>query len=122
MGVALEIEALERRGWQALSGSDGAAFYADLMADDGLMVFPRLVLDKKHTIRAIAAERPWSTFNLEDLRFTQAGPDGAVVTYRATAQREGDAPYRALMSSVYARRDGAWRLVLHQQSPDPVGG
>jgi hypothetical protein len=52
-----ELEALEVRGWEALSGPDGAAFYQE--------------------------------------------------------------PYRALMSSVYARRDGRWRLVLHQQTPIP---
>ena len=44
-------------------------------------------------------------------------------------QRDADLPlalapaarslYAAVMSSVYARRDGAWRLVLHQQTPDP---
>jgi len=35
MSVATELEALELRGWEALSGSDGAAFYAKLMAADG---------------------------------------------------------------------------------------
>nr|MBA2632030.1 DUF4440 domain-containing protein [Chloroflexota bacterium] len=40
-----ELEALEREGWAALTGPDGAAFYAEVMADDGLMVFPGMVLD-----------------------------------------------------------------------------
>ena len=31
-----ELEALEREGWEALSGPNGAAFYDELMADDGL--------------------------------------------------------------------------------------
>lgn len=115
-----EIEELEQQGWAALSGPNGAAFYEDLMADDGLMVFPGLTLDKPAAIRAIAGERPWATFRLEEVRLVEAG-DMAVVTYRATAERPGEgSAYRALMSSVYARRDGRWRLILHQQSPDPA--
>jgi hypothetical protein len=41
------------------------------------------------------------------------------VTYRASATRAGEPPYRALMSSVYVRVDGRWRLALHQQTPLP---
>jgi uncharacterized protein (TIGR02246 family) len=115
--VTFEIETLERRGWEALSGPDGAAFYDDLMADDGLMVFPGLVLDKAATIRAIAAAPPWSSFELTDVREIASNPDSAIITYRATAQRPGEDPYEANMTSVYARHDGRWRLVLHQQTP-----
>jgi hypothetical protein len=32
MAAADEVEELERRGWEALSGPDGVAFYADVMA------------------------------------------------------------------------------------------
>ena len=117
MGVALEIETLERRGWQALSGPDGAAFYADVMAEDGVMVFPGSVLDRDASLRAIADAPPWSTFDLTDMHVIDFGRDSALVTYRATSRRGGEAEYRALMSSVYSRRDGAWKLVLHQQSP-----
>ena len=116
--MAHEIEQLERRGWDALSGGEAAAFYGDLMADDGLMVFPGLTLDKAGTVRAIAEERPWQSYRLDEVRVAEAGVT-AVVTYRATSQREGEAEYCARMSSVSARVDGRWRLVLHQQSPDP---
>ncbi|HSK92647.1 MAG TPA: nuclear transport factor 2 family protein [Candidatus Angelobacter sp.] len=115
-----EAEQLERRGWEALSGPDGAAFYDNLMAADGLMVFAGLTLGKAETIRAIAGERPWSAVRLDDVRVVEAG-DCAVVAYHATAQRGDEGEYRARMSSVYARIDGRWRLLLHQQSPDPVG-
>jgi uncharacterized protein (TIGR02246 family) len=118
---AAELEALERQGWEALSGPSGAAFYEELMADDGLMVFPGLVLDKRDTLRAIAGERPWARFELSDVRVTRATPDAALVTYRAVSQRGEEAEYRALMTTVYARRDGRWRLVLHQQTPLPGG-
>ena len=114
-----ELETLERQGWEALSGPHGAAFYDDLMADDGVMVFPGVVLDKAATVDAIAGASAWQSFDLTDIRVIEAAPDSGFVTYRATAQRAGEEPYRALMSSVYARRDGRWRLVLHQQTPSP---
>jgi uncharacterized protein (TIGR02246 family) len=118
--VTHELEELERRGWVALSGADGAAFYADLMAGDGVMVFPGMVLDKAEALRAIEGAPPWATFELRDVRVVEATSDAAVVTYRATAQRAGEKAYEALMSSVYARRDGRWQLLLHQQTPDPA--
>ena len=115
--MTAEPEALERAGWDALSGTEGAAFYEDVMADDGLMMFPGMVMDKPESLRAIAGAAPWSTFNLHDMRVIEATPDAAVVTYGASAQRSGEGAYQALMTSVYARRDGRWRLVLHQQTP-----
>ena len=116
--VADEIEQLERRGWDALSGPNGAAFYDELMADDGLMLFPGMVLDKRTTLAAIRGAAPWARFELSDVRVIEPTPDCAIVAYSATAQRPGESEYRAVMSSSYARRDGRWRLVLHQQSPE----
>jgi uncharacterized protein (TIGR02246 family) len=118
--LTAELEALERAGWDSLSGPDGAAFYADLMADDGLMVFPGTVMDKAESLRAIAGAPPWLTFELRDLRVIEATPDTAVVTYRATARRPDQNAYEALMTTVYARREGQWQMVLHQQTPAPA--
>ena len=114
-----ELETLERRGWEALSGPDGAEFYDDLMADDCLMVFPGLVLDKAGAIAAIRDAPPWSSFELSDLRLVAVSDGAALVAYRAVAQRAGREPYEALMTTVYARREDRWRLVLHQQTPSP---
>jgi uncharacterized protein (TIGR02246 family) len=84
-------------------------------------VFPGMVLDREQTLRAIAAAPPWSTYELADVRVVEATPDSAIVIYRAGAQRAGEERYEANMTSVYARRDGRWRLVLHQQTPMPSG-
>ena len=113
-----EVEELERRGWQALSGPDGAAFYADVMADDGLMVFPGMVLDRHQSLRAIADAPPWSHFELSDVRVVDVSADVVLIVYGADARR-GEFRYRAEMSSLYARRKGRWLLVMHQQSPSP---
>jgi uncharacterized protein (TIGR02246 family) len=102
-------------------GRTGAAFYDDVMADDGLMVFPGIVLDKAASLRAIARAASWASWELRDVRVIEALPDAGIVTYDATATRAGEHPYRAPMASVYARRDGRWRLVLHQETPIPGG-
>jgi hypothetical protein len=116
VNVASEIERLERDGWSALSGPNGAEFYARVMADDGLMVFPGTVMDKAAALEAIRGAQPWSSFVLSDVRVS--GDDSTeLIVYGASARR-GDAPtYVAEMSSVYVRRSGEWRLLLHQQSP-----
>jgi hypothetical protein len=112
-----ELEELERRGWEALSGAGGAAFYDDLMTDDGVMVFPGVVFDKAATITGIADAAPWASWEMADIRTFDLAADAGAITYRATAQRTGEPVYVALMTSVYGRRDGRWRLVLHQQTP-----
>jgi uncharacterized protein (TIGR02246 family) len=114
--IAREIEDLERRGWHALSGRHGAAFYEEAMAGDGLMVFPGMVMDKPKAIATIREVQPWATFELGDVRVA-VDENAALITYQAKAQRAGQAEYEAMMSSVYVRRDGRWLLLLHQQSP-----
>ena len=111
-----EIETLERSGWEALSSLDGAGFYEEVMADDGFMVFPNLVLDKQAALTAIRQAEPWSAFELNDVRVT-ASQEVALIIYVAVGQRTGHPPYEAVMSSVYARRGDGWKLLLHQQSP-----
>ena len=110
-----ELEDLERAGWDALCGPDGATYYEEHMADDGLMVFPGMVMDKKTSISTIESVEPWAAYELVDVREVMAG-DVGVITYSASARRRAQ-PYAATMTSVYLRRDGQWRLLLHQQSP-----
>jgi hypothetical protein len=113
-----ELLELERRGWEALSGPDGAAFYDDLLCDDALMVFPMGIFDRATSLSAIRAAEPWQAFQLADVRIGHPAPDVGLVAYRATATRGGGSDYEAWMTSVYVRdSEGNWRLALHQQSP-----
>jgi hypothetical protein len=57
-----ELIDLERRGWQALSTPDGAAYYRGHLADDALMAFPFGVMDKDQALAGIEDAEPWSTF------------------------------------------------------------
>ena len=110
------LEEARRDGWQALCGPHGAEFYARLMLDEGLMVFPGMRLTKAEALEAMRQATPWSSFELSDLRVVIVGADAGLVVYTASAVRDGRG-YRAWMSSVYVQREGAWRLLLHQQSP-----
>lgn len=113
MFLALE----EEDGWKALSTTGGAAYYREHVTDDGIMVFPDMVLSNDACIAAIERATPRAWFRIEEPRVMRLTEDSAVVTYRASAQRDAQPQDTALMSSVYVRRDGAWKLAFRQQTP-----
>jgi hypothetical protein len=117
---ALDLEqllGLENEGWHALCTGDGAAFYADMMTDDAVMVLVNgMVLDRGAVTASLAEAPPWSSFEISDVRRIAAGQDAAALVYTARAVREGEDPFVALMSSVYRVVDGKPRLVLYQQT------
>jgi hypothetical protein len=109
---------LEEEGWRALSSDAGADYYRTHLTDDALMVFPFGVLTREQSIEAIEAAPPWASYRIDEPRVVLLTEDSALVTYRATARREGDPTgYRAWITSVFVNRDGTWKLALHQQSP-----
>lgn len=116
--IAMELIALERRGWEALATEGAAtAFFDEVLADEVLFVLPGdLVLDDRDAVLQSMSGPPWSSFELSDERVVMLAPNAALVTYRASAERDG-ATYRALLASAYRREDGRWRLVAHQQTP-----
>lgn len=108
---------LERHGWDALCTTAGADFYADNMTDDGLMVMPGgMRLDKAATLKAMRGVAAWSSYRLGDSSVVELGAGAAALTYSVTANRAGT-QYRALMTTVYVRRDGRWKVAFHQQTP-----
>lgn len=108
---------LEREGWQALSNGSGADFYGAAMADEAMMALPVGLLDRKACIDAMAAAPPWTTHELSDFQVVPLSETSAMVVYSAEAQREGQPPHRALMSTTYVQRDGRWLITFHQQTP-----
>jgi hypothetical protein len=118
MALLDDLVRLETDGWQAISERRGGEFYGEVLAGEGVMVLPgAMVLDKRTAIPALDGPVTWEWFRIEDEHTVAIGDDAAALVYRATAQRPGEPEYRAMMTSVYARRDGSWRMVLHQQTP-----
>ena len=110
---------LERRGWDSLCNGTGSAFYGDLMTDDGLMVLADgSVMDRDAVVASLEHAPPWQSYDIDDPRVVDAGDGTAAVVYVGTGYRDGDQPaFVGVMSSVYVRRDGTWRLALYQQTP-----
>ena len=108
-----ELRDLEKGFWGAAGDGD---YYMENMASDGLCVLPVGVMDKDTTVTAISQADPWDEFEFSDVRVLDLGDDEAAICYRAEANR-GEDEYRALISSVYTRHHGQWKLTLHQQTP-----
>jgi hypothetical protein len=112
MDLLEHLVGLERRFWTA-----GANFYRTLLAEDCVMLFGGMgIMERKQAIDGIAESGRWEDVTMEEARVTVLGDDVAVLCYRGSARREGE-DYTALVSSVYARRHGEWKLALHHQSP-----
>ena len=102
-------------------GTGSGDAYRRHLADDAIVVVPGAVLDREQCADAMDASPGWDEYEISDVRTARPASDAAILSYRWRSRR-GDVAYEALMSSAYARRDGEWRLVLHQQTPEPAGG
>ena len=120
--VLAELLDLEHQGWRSLCDGTGSRFYGGIMTDDAVMVLAHgFVLDRQAVVDSLDEAPPWRTYEITDERLIALDEDHAVLVYTGRASREdGEPPFVALMSSVYTRRDGAWRLALYQQTPVPV--
>lgn len=115
MSVTDRLQELEEGFWKAAGDSE---YYREHMASEGLCVLPVGVLDRDETAAVIEESEPWAGFKLRDVRTLDLGDDEAALCYRAEAFRDDGSPgYKALISSVYIRLGGEWKLFLHQQTP-----
>lgn len=114
---------LERLGWASLCEGTGSDFYGSLMTRDGVMVLANgAVLDRGAVIESLRDAPPWDRYAISDARLVKVGSEGVALVYTARAQRDSeDETFVAMMSSVYRRSAGGWRLALYQQTPIPAG-
>jgi hypothetical protein len=120
MTVDEELLAQEDEGWRALSSDGGgaAAFYGRVLDDRIAMLLPGgLKIDDRNKAIEMMSGQPWDWYRIEDGRVMSLTDDVAVVLYTAAAQRGDDPVYSAQMASTWVRRDGAWRLAIHLQTP-----
>ena len=117
-----ELLALEHEGWASLCNSTGGEFYGRIMTSDGIMVLAHgQVLDRRAVIESLDGAPPWRAYEISDERIIALAEGQAALVYTGRAYRDGDEPaFVALMSSVYSRRQGVWRLRLYQQTPVPT--
>lgn len=105
------LMAIERE----LAAGAGAT-YRRILAADAVVVVPGAVLTAEECVAAMDASPGWDEVDMTDVRHVTVAPGCASVVYTFTGRR-GETTYRATLASTYALRDGARRLVLHQQTP-----
>ena len=109
---------MERRGWAALTTDATDAFYDKVMTPTATMVVPGAVLDREQVLRSWKDTAPWADYELCDERVISVHQDVALLVYHASARRDGqEAPYKAIMTSLYVRAGDTWQLAFHQQTP-----
>jgi hypothetical protein len=108
---------IERKLW-----TNDAAFYKDNLTEDCLLVFPETgVINRDLAVDAIRKEneegRKWAEADFNEMRRLRLTDEVALLSYRVTARWEHEkSAITALASSLYVKRDGAWKLIFHQQS------
>ena len=106
MSLEKQLLDVEKRRWK-----NDAELYHDNLTDEALLVFPETgVITRDVAVEAILG------------RSIQLTQDVALLTYRVNARWEDEeSEHPAFASSVYGRRQGAWKLAFHQQSPLGAG-
>jgi hypothetical protein len=114
--LSLESELLEMEQ-QFWHGSGDVDFWTEHFSDEGVIALSIGLMNKAEVVQSQAQARPWADFSIKDAHVVDLGDDVASITYLATAERHGQPEYSAAVTSVYARRKGDWRLMVHQQTP-----
>ncbi len=117
--MANELVVLETEGWHALSigPAEATAYYSRVLAREPVIMLTNgLRITDRNQIVASMDGPPWSAFEIIEPQETYLGSDVGFLTYKVRADRDGT-PYTALLSSVYAKEDGEWKLALHQHTP-----
>lgn len=109
---------IERKLW-----TNDAVFYKDNLTEDCLLVFAETgVITRDVAVDAIRKEneegRRWAEVYFDQIRSLRLTDDIALLTYQAIARWEHEASaMTVLASSLYVKRDSAWKLTFHQQTP-----
>ena len=117
MSLSEQLIALEHEGWNALVSGNGGAYYREHLTADAVMAFPFGVLAREATIEALESAPPWEGFEISTPHVVELSEDSGIVVYSVVAQRPGQEPFSAVVSSTFVRDGGVWKLAFHQQSP-----
>ena len=109
-----ELLQLERSFW-----TGDADWYRGNLDSSCLVAFTEMAgLFAREDIAAmIKGGDRWRNLDLEPKGMVEPAPGVAILTYEARAKRANGEDYTAVVSSGYVRRDGAWKMAFHQQTP-----
>lgn len=106
--------------------TNDADLYRDSLIEEVMLVFPETgVISRDAAVEAIRQEnaenRKWADVTFEAVKARHIAADVAALTYKVTArwnyEKSGST---SIASSIYVRRDGGWKLALHQQGQLPA--
>lgn len=110
--IQTHLWAEELRLWTA-----GIEDFAKRLAPHCLMAFPGLGILRGAEIAASLENVPrWRTVQMTRQNLSEHH-GAAVLAYRALAQRPGGEAYMAWCTSCWVPKNGDWKMVQHQQSP-----
>ena len=117
MSLEEDLYAIEEGFW--LRGQDHFVAHVD---DKCLLAFPLMgEMHGVHSRAEVAATATmanrWRDLTMSRRHLLQPADGVAIISYRADVKRADGLPYEALISSVYVRRSGGWKLAFHQHSP-----
>ena len=117
MTLPERLIALEHEGWDALVRGEGGRYYGEHLTADAVMAFPFGVLSREATIEAMESAPAWERFEINDPHVVALGDVGGIVVYDVVAQRPGEEPYSAVVSTTFVRDGDSWKVAFHHQSP-----
>jgi hypothetical protein len=104
---------------EELFWTGGTDQFEAAMHPDCIMAFPAPIgiMAGRRITESLAGAPRWTSVSMKRRQANRPADGVVVLAYEAEGERDGDPPYRAICTSTYARVDGAWRLVQHQQTP-----
>lgn len=111
-----QVWTLEERLWL-----EGEPAYGELVSGECLMAFPAPVgiLKGVEITESLRGAPRWSSVRMNQRAVARPDNGVMVLAYLALAEREGAGPYVAYCTSTWRAREDRWRLIQHQQSPEP---
>jgi hypothetical protein len=108
-----DIVALEKGFW-----SGDAEFYCKNLDDRCLVAFTEMsgVMDREAIAGMIREGERWEDVEMTERGFLEPADGVAMLAYEVRASRGGK-HHHAVVSSGYVRRNGAWKMAFHQQTP-----
>ena len=111
-----EIIKIEKDFWNASSAAN-AEKIDDFLADDAVMIGSFGEVNKEETLEMARAQKPFEFWQIEDEpKFLEIDENSAIIYYNVRAKRTGAKEFKALISTIYRKKAGEWKIVFHHQT------
>jgi hypothetical protein len=114
MTIKDDLLAIERGFW-----TGDAEYYRRHLDEVCITAFAEMAgAFKKEDIAGMIKDSDrWRDWNIGVIAMLEPTPELAIFTYKVKAARKTGDAYAAVVSSGYVKRNGAWKMVFHQRTP-----